>query len=111
METDRRKGLRRERDKELDTKMLALETALQSHLTECSDNAKAMRNELASMNQRFDTYHAQNQAVSQEAKEMLNVLVNAKRVTVWTARAVRWIAGLLAAVAGATGLLAYFKTH
>lgn len=107
---DRRKKLRRNRDKELEAKMLVVENILQSHLVECSENAKAVRNELASMNQRFDTYHAQNQAVSHEQRDMLAALVAAKRISIGAGRAIKWLVSLLAAAAGALGLYTFFKT-
>lgn len=122
--TEQRKKLRRSHDRELEEGMRVLSQRFDDHVRDCSRNSQEMRAEVLTMRSTQETYHAQNKtrleaissenqaqlAISQEARDLLQGLVTARRVSIWAGKALRWVMGLLAAAAGAFGLAAYFKS-
>lgn len=115
---DRRTKLRRQRDQEMEDKMLALEAALQEHLTDCAENAKAVRVMLENYHtqniKRFEGLEkaqAKNQSLSQESLDIINAIATGKRATVGMGRFVIWIASVFAAVIGIITGVGWLKSH
>lgn len=98
--------------------MLAIQSALESHLDDYAESARALRNEVASMNVRFDSYHAENarniaaiKTINEDQMVVLDAIVAAKRVSIWAGRTLKALLGLLATAASALGLYTFFRAH
>ncbi len=125
METDRRKGLRREHDKELDRMLQELRADFQSHVIECTENGKVLRSEVGQLKRTQTENHSQNIARFEGLKTMtegqnetldtiagvLDALSKGKKITVGFGRLVIWLGSIIGALLATAAGWTWLKTH